>query len=137
MARDIIHNLIKESLINDGWEITHDPYPVKIGGFDMEIDLAAENILAAERENQKIAIEVKTFAGLSKTYDFHLAVGQFIDYRVALSVKEPERILYVGITQDVFEEVFELPFAQMVMSEIKMKLVVVNSMKKKIVKWIN
>jgi XisH protein len=34
MARDLIHNIVKNALINDGWNITHDPYPVKIGGFD-------------------------------------------------------------------------------------------------------
>jgi XisH protein len=57
MARDLIHNIVKNALINDGWNITHDPYPVKIGGFDMEIDLGAENLVAAEREGEKIAIE--------------------------------------------------------------------------------
>ena len=57
MARDIIHNLVKNALINDGWNITHDPYPVKVGGFEMEVDLGAENLVAAEREGEKIAIE--------------------------------------------------------------------------------
>ena len=137
MARDKIHNLIKQALINEGWKITHDPYPVRVGGFDMEIDLGSENFLAAEREETKIAVEIRTFAGLSKVYDFHLAVGQFFDYRVALKVKEEERVLFVGITEDVYEEVFLLPFAQMVIAELKMKILVVNSNTNKIVKWIN
>ena len=102
----------------------------------MEIDLGAENILAAEREGEKIAIEVKTFAGLSKVYDFHLVVGQFIDYRIALRANEPDRILFVGITEDVYDEVFELPFAKMVVDEIKMQIIVVNPQTNKIVKWI-
>jgi XisH protein len=136
MARDLIHNIVKNALINDGWHITHDPYPVKVGGFEMEIDLGAENLVAAEREGEKIAIEVKTFAGLSKVYDFHLAVGQFIDYRIALKTKEPERILYVGITDNVYEEVFELPFPQMVIKEINMKIIVVNPDLNTVVKWI-
>ncbi len=136
MARDLIHNIVKNALINDGWKITHDPYPVKVGGFEMEIDLGAENLVAAEREGEKIAIEVKTFAGLSKVYDFHLAVGQFIDYRIALKTKEPERILYVGITDNVYEEVFELPFPQMVIKEINMKIIVVNPDLNTVVKWI-
>ena len=63
MARDLIHNIVKETLIKEGWKITHDPYPIKIGGFDMEIDLGAENMLAAERENSKNAIEEKSFVG--------------------------------------------------------------------------
>lgn len=136
MARDIIHNIVKNALINDGWNITHDPYPVKVGGFEMEIDLGAENLVAAEREGEKIAIEVKTFAGLSKVYDFHLAVGQFTDYRIALKVREPERILYVGVTDNVYNEILELPFPQMVIKEINMKIIVVNPDLNTVIKWI-
>ena len=84
----------------------------------------------------RTADAVKTFAGLSKVYDFHLAVGQFIDYRIALKTKEPERILYVGITDNVYEEVFQLPFPQMVIQEINMKIIVVNPELNTVVKWI-
>ena len=137
MARDLIHNIVKETLVNEGWKITHDPYPIKIGGFDMEIDLGAENMLAAERENSKIAIEVKSFVGLSKVYDFHQVVGQFVDYRIALRIKEPERLLFVAVTDDVYDEIFIRPFAQMVMTDLNMKLIVVNPITKTIVQWIN
>jgi hypothetical protein len=84
----------------------------------------------------RTADAVKTFAGLSKVYDFHLAVGQFIDYRIALKTKEPERILYVGITDSVYEEIFQLPFPQMVIQEIGMKIIVVNPDLNTVVKWI-
>ena len=103
----------------------------------MEIDLAAENLLVAEKGLEKIAVEIKSFAGLSKVYDFHLAVGQFVDYRIALRVKEPERILFVEITDEVWDSLFQLPFAQMVIAELKMKVIVVNPDKKEIVQWIN
>jgi Holliday junction resolvase-like predicted endonuclease len=69
MARDLIHNIIRKALENEGWTITQDPYPIKVGGFEMEIDLAAENLFAAERESEKIAVEIKSFAGVSKVYD--------------------------------------------------------------------
>jgi hypothetical protein len=32
MARDLIHQLIRQALETDGWLITQDPYPIKIGG---------------------------------------------------------------------------------------------------------
>lgn len=136
MARDLIHQLIRQALETDGWLITQDPYPIKIGGFEMEIDLAAENLLVAERGIEKIAVEIKSFAGLSKVYDFHLAVGQFVDYRIALRTREPERILFIGITDEVWDSLFQLPFAQMVIDELKMKIVVVNPDKKEVVQWI-
>jgi len=137
MARDLIHQLVRLALEKDGWLVTQDPYAIKVGGFDMEIDLAAENLLVAEKGLEKIAVEIKSFAGLSKVYDFHLAVGQFVDYRIALRVKEPERILFVGITDEVWDSLFQLPFAQMVIAELKMKVIVVNPDKKEIVQWIN
>ena len=70
MARDIIHNIVKNALINDGWSITHDPYPVKVGGFEMEIDLGAENLVAAEREGEKIAIESDRRCGKNLCWAF-------------------------------------------------------------------
>jgi hypothetical protein len=136
MARDLIHVHIRQALEKDGWIITQDPYPIKIGGFDMEIDLAAENILVAERGIEKIAVEIKSFAGLSKVYDFHLAVGQFVDYRIALRVREPERMLFVGITDDTWDSIFQLPFAQMVIQELNMKILIVNPDKTEVVQWI-
>ena len=56
----------------------------------MEVDLGAETLMAAEKDTERIAVEIKTFAGLSKVYDFHLAVGQFVDYKIALHTKDPD-----------------------------------------------
>ena len=54
MARDIFHNDVRKALEADGWTITHDPFLLKAGGLSMEIDLAAEKVLAAEKGGQKI-----------------------------------------------------------------------------------
>jgi len=37
--------------------------------------LGAEKLIGAEKENQKIAVEINTFGGTSLIYDFHQAVG--------------------------------------------------------------
>ena len=50
----------------------------------MYVDLGAEKIIAAERDGEKIAVEIKIFIGSSNIYEFHTAIGQFINYRVAL-----------------------------------------------------
>ena len=136
MARDTIHYAVREAIEKDGWSVTHDPYPIKVGGFEMEIDLGAENILAAQRADEKIAVEVKSFIGLSKVHDFHLAVGQFVDYHLARQIREPERVLYVGITDETYEEVFSRPFAQLVVQTLKMKLIIVNAEKREVTQWI-
>ena len=59
--RYFFHEHVKQALINDGWIITHDPYKIKVGGIYQEIDLGAEKLIAAERDNIKIAVEVNGF----------------------------------------------------------------------------
>lgn len=78
MAKDIFHETVKRALEKDGWVITHDPYRLRYGIVDVYIDLAAEEIIAAERKGRKIAVEVKSFAGGSNISEFHTALGQFL-----------------------------------------------------------
>ena len=66
-AKDIFHDAVKHALEKDGWKITHDPLFLSFGGVDMYIDLGAERILAAERDDEKIAVEIKSFIGPSAT----------------------------------------------------------------------
>jgi hypothetical protein len=84
VAKDRFHQVVKTALESDGWNVTHDPFQIKVGGVDMEIDLGAERLLAAERGDDKIAVEVKSFlASASAISEFHTALGQFINYRAA------------------------------------------------------
>jgi hypothetical protein len=61
MARAINHQIVKALLIQEGWEITHDPYILEDLNPDWEIDLGAEKMIAAEKEREKIAVEIKGF----------------------------------------------------------------------------
>ncbi len=54
-AKDRFHNLVKSALIQDGWTITNDPFPINYGDVQMQIDLGAERLLAAERGSEKIS----------------------------------------------------------------------------------
>jgi hypothetical protein len=64
-ARDTDHEAAKNALIQDGWTVTHDPYTMHVGRKDLFVDLGAEKLLAAEKAERKIAIEVKSFVGKS------------------------------------------------------------------------
>lgn len=83
-AKDKFHELVKTALENQGWTITHDPYHIDLGFVDFYIDLGAEQLLAATKDSEKIAVEIKTFLAPSTISEFHTAVGQFINYRIAL-----------------------------------------------------
>lgn len=106
MGKDLVHEMIREVLINEGWLITHDPYILKDYDPDWEIDFGAEKIIAAERENLKIAVEAKSYLGLSFAYEFHQILGQHLNYQSGLVRLEPERILYLAVPRDVYEVEF-------------------------------
>ncbi|NEO57720.1 MAG: hypothetical protein F6K54_34445 [Okeania sp. SIO3B5] len=84
-ARDFFHQEVKNALIKDGWSITHDPLSIRFGGVDISIDLGAEQLIGAEKDNQNIAVEIKSFLPKSSAIsEFHTALGKFINYRAAL-----------------------------------------------------
>jgi XisH protein len=74
-AKDIYHDAVKNALIKDGWLIIADPYVIKYEDAELYADLAAEKPIAAERQGQKIVVEIKSFVGKSQMYYFHNALG--------------------------------------------------------------
>ncbi|MEI6328191.1 MAG: XisH family protein [Pseudanabaena sp. ELA645] len=136
-AKDIFHNTVKIGLEKEGWKITSDPLYLDFGGVEIYIDLAAEKLIAAEREGKKIAVEIKSFIGSSAISEFHKALGQFINYRTALSQKEPERIMYLAVPNITYETFFKLELIQLVIKVQNIKLIVYNPNKEEIEQWIN
>ena len=97
-AKDKFHDAVKQALVKEGWEITHDPLRIKFGEEDkIQIDLGAQRVLGAQKAGQKIAVEIKSFLSDSAVFDFHLALGQFLNYRLVLEATEPERVLYLAV----------------------------------------
>ncbi|MBK8563106.1 MAG: XisH family protein [Saprospiraceae bacterium] len=137
MAKDIYHNVFRRALERDGWTITHDPYPLRVGRIGYEVDFGAEKLLAAEKGAHRIAVELKSFAGPSDINEFHRAVGQFNDYFVALEVVEPERQLFLGIPEDTWEDFFQEPIIQKSLERIQAKIVVYSVVNQSIVSWKN
>jgi hypothetical protein len=95
MAKDLFHDAVKRGLEKDQWIITDDPLELELEQVTVKIDLGAERLIAAERGEEKIAVEIKSFISTSAISDFHTALGQFLNYRIMLEVNEPERLLYL------------------------------------------
>lgn len=137
MAKDIFHSNVRDALQKDGWVITAEQMRLDLGETYLEIDLMAENLVAAERAGEKIAVEVKSFLVKSVIYTFHEAMGQYLDYRSALEEVEPERVVFLAIPTNVFDnEVFQGRFIQKRLREEKAKLIVFNPFTSTIEKWI-
>lgn len=103
----------------------------------MQIDLGAERLIAAERANDKIAIEVKSLTAPSAISEFHKAVGQFMNYRRALRVLESDRRLYLAVPNSAYRDFFRLRFIQEGIEEYQLKIVIYNVEQEGIVQWIN
>jgi hypothetical protein len=136
-AKDIYHNTVRTALEKDGWTITNDPLPLKIGKRTLNVDLGAEKLFAAEKQGRKIAVEVKSFVSASPVNDLEEAVGQYIVYEDILERLEPERIIYLAIRAEVYAQIFSEPIGQLLLEKKRFKLIVFDSLKETIVRWID
>jgi len=135
-AKDVFHDVVKTALHKEGWTITDDPLHLRVGGvMDMYIDLGAEKVIAAEKAGCKIAVEIKSFLGSSTLSEFHLALGQFMNYRYALADTEPDRILYLAVPLEVYEAFFTLLFIQSVVQRSALHLLIYDVDTEEIVQW--
>jgi XisH protein len=134
--KDRFHQAVKNALEKDGWTITHDPLSLKIGTFRLQVDLGAEKLIAAQKDNQRIAVEIKSFLRASKITDFYQAFGQFIPYKVALKRIEPERVIYLAIPNSTYEELFGEILIQDLLEEYPVKLIIYNPEKEEVQSWI-
>ena len=98
--------------------------------------MGAERPFSAEREGEKIVVEVKSFLSPSFIYDLEQALGQYILYRNFLKITAPERQLYLAISQRIYKVNFDETF-QIVVEENQLKLIIVDTDKEVITKWIN
>lgn len=135
-AKDLFHTAVKIALQKDNWVITDDPLRLEVGGTKFEIDLGAESLLAAERQGQKIGVEIKSFLGESPLTDYHAALGQFLNYRLALEISQPDRTLYLAIPVRTYESFFQREFAQLSVERYQIKRLIYDPINEVIAQWI-
>ena len=136
IVKDRFHDVVRTALEKDNWKITADSYEVSIDDVDFEIDLAAEKLLAAERENEQIAVEVKSFISSSNVSDFHTALSQFLNYRDALAIIEPNRQLYLAVRVPIYEGFFQRRFIMAAVERYQIRLVTYDVKREVIVQWL-
>lgn len=137
MAKDIYHYQVRTALEKDGWIITDDPLTLQFGSRSVFVDLGAKKLLAAERDGQRIAVEIKSFVGKSLVKDWENTIGQYILYLKILSKKEPDRTLYLAITEEIYTSFFNEDIVQVVLADGVIKIVVVDTIQEVITRWIN
>ncbi len=134
-ARDVYHEAVKRALIKDGWTITHDPYTLSFGQRDVYVDLGAERVIAAEKDEAKIAVEIKSFVGPSEIRELEVALGQFVFYRSLLARVEPERTLFLAVPSHVLYTTLQEAIARPVLDDLQVAIVAFDPLKEEIDEW--
>jgi hypothetical protein len=135
-AKDIYHDTVKAALIKDGWTITHDPLTIRLTRKKLYVDLGAERLIAAQRDTERIAVEVKSFTRASDMKDLEDALGQFVLYTHVLARYDPERKLYLAVTDEVYESVFEEEAGEILLQDGVIRLITFNAEQEAIIQWI-
>jgi hypothetical protein len=135
-ARDGYHDQVRQALQRDGWTITHDPLRLKVRRRKLYVDLGAERVLAAEKGVRKIAIEIKMFSGPSDVRDLEDAVGQFVLYEHALRREDPDRSLYLAVSESTWQLVFKDALGEILIDDHVLRVVTFDPTKQEIVRWI-
>ncbi len=98
--------------------------------------MGAERLIAAVKDSQEIAVEIKSFISKSEMDDLENALGQYILYENVMAVVEPNRDLYLAVADNVFESIFEDAIGQLLMKNENLKICVFNPETEEIIRWI-
>ncbi len=134
--RDDLHSSARRTLEKDGWVITDDPLVLVLEQTLLKADLGAEKFFTAEKEGHKIAVEVKDFDAVSVISELEKTMGQLQLYQWALEEQEPERELFLAISQDIYIKHFQKPIFQLAVRRNKINLLVYEPSQEVILQWI-
>jgi hypothetical protein len=135
-ALDRYHPHVRNALVKDGWTITDDPLTLEFDDRKLYIDFGAERLLAAERGTEKIAVEIKAFGSPSPIADLEQAIGQYGLYEDVLQVVDPQRVLYLAIPEEAFNEIFSERIGQLALQKRIKRAFTFASDTEEIVQWI-
>ena len=133
--RDNIHEAVINALTKEGWVITDDPLFIEYGSEDMYVDLGAERLLAAQKNSQKIAVEIKSFAGTSTITELHNALGQYQVYLAVLEKTDPDRQLFLALSESSYHELSAMSTFELVVNRFGVALLVVSVDIEEIFQW--
>jgi hypothetical protein len=135
--KDLIHDAVRNALINDGWTITDDPFRLAIADADVFIDLRVIKTIDGTTIQRAFVIEIKGFVGGSPIHNLENALGQYELYRIYLQRTAPDDKLYLAVSDTAYRKQFQRPSFAIIVQEKHLPLLVVNTEKEEIVQWIN
>jgi hypothetical protein len=135
-ADDAIKPAVVSALVKDGWTITHDPYPIRYAGDRLLVDLgAARAVVGAERGEERIAVEIKSFLSGSLLNEFQTAFGQYFVYATLMREVDPGRRLVVAVGEEIHRKLLAKPTVTLVLRQQPVPFVVVRLATEEVVAW--
>ncbi len=135
-AKDKYFDAVVRALQKDGWTITDEEFYLPFATRSAYIDILAEKPLTAEKDGQKIAVEVKTFGSAAKMSDLEKAIGQFVIYKTALAIAHMEHDLFLAVPAEM-GEFFQMPAVAKMRRDFRIKVVSYDAQTEEIVEWID
>lgn len=130
------------ALRKDGWLVDPKQYFIRSGELTLVTDIRARR-----RDNgirrEIIVVEVKCFSKRrfyrNDLYrnDLYSGIGQYIIYRNSLRIENIEATLYLAIPVHIYRTLFKLDVIRATLSEVQIKLIIVDIEAEEIVQWID
>jgi hypothetical protein len=92
--------------------------------------------IGAEQGNCRIAIEIKALRGRSVLAELEQTIGQYVLYQLLLAQVDPKRTLYLAVTTQTYDELFQEPIGKLVHQNLPLKLLIIDIEAQEIKQWI-
>lgn len=135
-TRDLYYDLVKNALRQDGWRITHNVLPLKIEAKIGAEALWATQLLAADKDERKIAVAVNSFVGRSDPADLAQMLGQLAISRPSLHALDADRVLYLAVRHATYSACFAGLDGAHLLARYHVQLLVFDPRTEAIVHWV-
>ena len=93
-------------------------------------------MIAAQKENMKILVEIKSFLAESIPNEFHTALGQYLDYELGLEEIEPDRVIFLAIPDKVYQKIQKIPILLKALNRYDVKVIIFDPNLEEIKQWL-
>ena len=78
----------------------------------------------AEKNTEKIVVEVKSFLKTSLIHEFHSVLGQYLNYVIGLEKIQSDRELYLAIPKNAYADLSDMPLFQAALDKFDVKVII-------------
>jgi hypothetical protein len=132
-ALDHFQPVVVHALQKAGWQITESPFTLRVDKRNLFIDIKAQSTTDAR---EIIVVEIKGFEGQSQIHNLEEAIGQYVIYRVLMEDLGYDFPLYLAVPQATYELVFLERVGRVIQQSLHVKIIVIDSDREEVARWI-